>query len=51
MRKTSKFLIILGIALIISIVAFSFYQKEKANTETDKYVPKSHSDTIFFLLP
>lgn len=50
MRKTSKFLVILGTALLIGIGAFSFYQKEKTKDGPEKYIPINHSDRIFSII-
>ena len=51
MKRTSKFLLIIGTTLLIGIGVFSFYQKSNVKAETDKYVPISHSDEIYFELP
>ena len=51
MKKISKFLLIMGTILLISIGVFSFYQKKNVKDETDKYVPISHGDKILFKLP
>ncbi|HWI46961.1 MAG TPA: hypothetical protein VNU45_01885 [Rummeliibacillus sp.] len=47
MKKTNKFILVIGTTLLIGIGVFTFYQKSNVKAETDKYVPISHSDENF----